>query len=481
MSISSAMLAGVTGLVSNSSALAAISDNIANSNTVGYKRVGIDFTSLVNAGATGEYAAGGVSTATQHFVTQQGSLQATSSVTDLAVSGNGFFVTSTKAAGLTASDPRYFTRAGAFTIDQNGYLKNAAGLYLQGWPADSNGVITPDSANLTSLVPINILQVASSAQPTTAGTIDANVNADQAVSTAAQNAGAGTAAAPGYNADVDPSTSPAVEVSMTEYANDPSTGVKPDFSITVPVSDSKGGSRNLIVDFLKSNTANQWYAEVRADPPSAVENDPSLPQGLIESGLVAFNPDGTLDTANTTLKTTIGLGASTATTPIAGDGESKVKWATGLGITGQSVALDISKLSQLSAPSSVAGVTTNGTASGGISGVSINNQGVVTAVFDNGTTRTLAQVALATFPNPDGLQSVDGDAYQTSLASGAVTLKVAGTAGAGSISPSSLEASTVDLSSEFTGLITTQQAYSAASKIISTADQMIQVLLGLKQ
>ncbi len=143
--------------------------------------------------------------------------------------------------------------------------------------------------------------------------------------------------------------------------------------------------------------------------------------------------------------------------------------------------MDLSKLSQLSAPSSVAGVTTNGTASGGISGVSVDNQGRVTAVYDNGTTRTLAQVALATFPNPDGLASIDGDAYQQSLASGAVTLKTAGTAGAGSISPSSLEASTVDLSSEFTGLITTQQAYSAASKIISTADQMIQVLLGLKQ
>ena len=481
MSISSAMLAGVTGLVSNSSALAAISDNIANSNTIGYKRVGIDFTSLVNAGATGEYAAGGVSTATQHFITQQGSLQATSSVTDLAISGNGFFVTSTKAAGLNASDPRYFTRAGAFTIDQNGYLKNAAGLYLQGWPADVNGAITPDSANLTSLVPINILQVGSSAQPTTSGAIDANINADQAVSTAAQKAGAGSVATPGYNADVDPATSPVVEASMTEYANDPATGVKPDFSITIPVSDSKGGSRNLIVDFLKSNTANQWYAEVRADPPSAVETDPNLSQGLIESGVVAFNPDGTLDTTNTTLSSTITLKASSATTPAGGSGEAAVKWATGLGINGQSIDLDFSKLSQLSAPSSVAGVTTNGTASGGISGVSINNQGMVTAVYDNGTTRTLAQVALATFPNPDGLASVDGDAYQQSLASGAVTLKTAGSAGAGSISPSSLEASTVDLSSEFTGLITTQQAYSAASKIISTADQMIQVLLGLKQ
>ena len=481
MSISSAMLAGVTGLVSNSSALAAISDNIANSNTVGYKRVGVDFTSLVNTGATGAYSAGGVSTATQHYVTQQGSLQATSTVTDLAISGNGFFVASQKGNGLTASDPHFFTRAGAFTVDQDGYLKNAAGLYLEGWPADSTGAISTDSANLSSLSPINILQVANSAQPTTEGAIDANLNADQAISSAAANAGAGTAAAPGYNADVNPATSPATEVSMTEFANNNATGVKPDFSVTVPVSDSKGGSRTVVVDLLKSNVPNQWYAEVRADPPSDVQTDPNLAPGLIESGIVAFNPDGSLDTVNTTLSSSISLGASSAAAPAAGAGEGAAKWATSLGVNGQNLSLDFSKMSQFSAPSSVSSVQSNGTASGGISGVSISTSGVVTAVYDNGTTRTLAQIALATFPNPDGLDSVDGNAFQQSLTSGAMTLKAAGSAGAGTISPSSLEASTVDLSSEFTGLITTQQAYSAASKIITTADQMVQELLSIKQ
>ncbi len=481
MSLSSAMLAGVTGLVSNSSALAAISDNIANSNTVGYKRVGVDFTSLVNTGSEGAYSAGGVSTATQHYINTQGSLQATSSVTDLAISGDGFFVTTQKASGLTASDPHFFTRAGAFTVDQDGFLKNAAGLYLEGWPADVSGSISVDSANLGSLSPINILQVANSAQPTTEGTVAANLNADQPVTAPATNAGAGTASAPGYNADVNPATSPATEVSMTEYANNKATGVKPDFSVTVPVSDSKGGSRTVVVDLLKSATPNQWYAEVRADPPSDVQTDPNLPQGLIESGIVAFNPDGTLNTGATTLSNTIALGASSATAPAAGDGEGAAKWATSLGVNGQTLTLDLSKVTQFSAPSSVTSVQSNGTASGGISGVSISNAGVVTAVYDNGTTRTLAQVALATFPNPDGLESVDGDAYQQSLKSGALTLKAAGTAGAGTISPSSLEASTVDLSSEFTGLITTQQAYSAASKIITTADQMVQELLSIKQ
>jgi len=481
MSISSAMLAGVTGLVSNSSALAAISDNISNSNTVGYKQVSVDFTSLVNTGDIGAYNAGGVSTSTQHFITQQGSIQAASQVTDLSISGDGFFVTANQPAAISSTTPAYFTRAGAFSVDKDGYLKNDAGLYLQGWQADANGNITVDSANLSSLQPINILQVANSAQPTTSAAINANVNADQAVTAAAQDAGTGTTSAPGYNADVDPSTSPATEVSMAEYNNDPSTGVKPDFTVTVPVSDSKGGSRNVTIDFLKSSTANQWYAEVVADPPSSVQTDPKLPPGLISSGIVAFNPDGTLDTTNTTLPASITLGASSATAPASGSGEGSVKWASSLGVNGQTIGLDLSKLTQFSAPSSVTQVTSNGTASGGISGVSISDQGVVTAVYDNGTTRTLAQIALATFPNEDGLSSVDGNAYQQSISSGALTLKTPGSSGSGTISPSTLESSTVDLSQEFTGLITTQQAYSAASKIITTADQMIQELLSIQQ
>jgi flagellar hook protein FlgE len=464
MSISSAMLAGVTGLTSNASALAAISDNIANSNTVGYKRSGVAFSDLVNTVSNTSYSAGGVTTFTRHYNDQQGTLQATSNVTDLAISGEGFFVTSNKAAGITAADPRYFTRAGSFTVDQNGYLKNAAGLYLQGWPADANGVITPDSAKLTSLTPLNILSVTNTAEPTTAATISGNLNTDQTVNPAVYAAG-----------------------DMSLYAANPTTGIKPDFSITVPVSDSKGGQRNIVVDFLKSSTPNQWQAEVRADPLGAVDTGGGTP-GLIESGVVAFNPDGSLDTTNTTLGgintsiaipplATVNLLASAAAPPTA----PAVSWDASLGVAAQNFTIDLSKMTQFSAASTVSEVSSNGTASGGVSGISIDNAGHVTAVYGNGTTRTIAQLAVATFPNPDGLRPVSGDAYQVSLESGIYSLNQAGTAGAGEIAPSSLEASTVDLSTEFTGLITTQRAYSASSKIISTADQMMQELLNIKQ
>src|SRR4051812_25425785 len=140
MSINSAMLAGVSGLVANSSALAAISDNIANVNTTAYKRNQVNFSDMVTSQAVaGKYSAGGVQGVTKQFVAQQGLIQAASSSTDLAIAGDGFFVTSTKGAGITAADPRLFTRSGSFGVDAAGYLKNDSGLYLQGWPVLANG------------------------------------------------------------------------------------------------------------------------------------------------------------------------------------------------------------------------------------------------------------------------------------------------------------------------------------------------------
>jgi flagellar hook protein FlgE len=143
MSLSSAMLAGVAGLQSNSAALAAISENIANVNTVGYKTNQVDFETLVtNSANTGTYDAGGVTTVNQQFVTQQGSATQTASPTDLAIAGQGMFVTSAQPTSPGATGQVLFTRAGSFTTDDQGFLKNAAGLYLMGWPADALGDIT---------------------------------------------------------------------------------------------------------------------------------------------------------------------------------------------------------------------------------------------------------------------------------------------------------------------------------------------------
>jgi flagellar hook protein FlgE len=585
------MLAGVSGLAANSAALAAISQNIANVNTVGYKRSQGEFQTLVNSQTRtgGSYSAGGVMSATRSFVSQEGQLQRTTENTDLAVSGQGFFVTTTQAENVGATDTRLFTRAGAFRVDNLGYLKNSAGLYLQGWPVDSNGDISTDPSDLSRLRSINIGQVGGTAEPTTRVQINANLRSTQTVSSAAaanRYNGVDDAATAPVEHDVDVSyvrtgantyqvtiktgitkitgtatyaagaltgftptagsngsatatataltitpTSGTPPVAGTPFAinfadigmstdgvaktkYDPSAnsmamynaeddnpvGVKPDFKMNIPVSDSKGGQRNLEIRFLKSAEPNQWYAEVVAVPASDVVTGAPYSHGQIKTGLIAFTPSGRLD-IETMQAWPAGKGLfddpeqaslnflesdpNNTIDPADPSDNGKVKWADGLGIAAQTVTLDLNTsaggLSQLNTASVVQSTVTNGTAFGNLSEITIDEGGFVTAIFDNGVMRRIAQVAIATFPSPDSLKEVSGNAYAVSLESGTYNLKAAGTGGAGKVAAQQLESSTVDLSAEFTGLITTQRAYSASSKIITTADEMLAELINIKR
>jgi flagellar hook protein FlgE len=477
MSINSAMLAGVSGLVANSAALAAISDNIANVNTIGYKRNQTDFESVVTAAAAkGAYNAGGVLAQAHQLVSQQGLLQQTQSTTDLGISGQGFFVTTEKPENLMPTDARMFTRAGSFQVDSQGYLKNAAGLYLQGWAVDTLGNVNVDPSDLSRLSAINVGAVGGTAEATTRVSVNANLQASTTVSAAA--VAASTASAGAY----DPATN-----NMASYDPNTGTGVKPDYSLQIPISDSQGGERSLEIDFLKSDTPNQWYAEIRAVPASSVQTVAPFVNGQVATGMIAFLPDGKLDTANTTLfgagpptpDPIVDLGAS------AGPAGANGQWDTALGVASQQIRIDLNQapggLTQYDSQSVTQSIATNGTAFGNLTNVDIDEDGNVVANFDNGVSRRIAQVAIATFPNPDGLKAISGNAYAVSVNSGTYNLKAPGTGGAGSLSPSTLEASTVDMSSEFANLIVTQRAYSASSKIITTADQMLQELLDIKR
>jgi flagellar hook protein FlgE len=565
MSINSAMLAGVSGLISNSSALAAISDNIANVNTVGYKRSSANFSTLVTAQSkNATYSAGGVKAQTHQFISQQGLTQATTSNLDLSIAGSGFFVGTEKPEGLTATDTRSFTRAGSFQLDNLGYLKNDAGLYLQGWLADPvTGTITPDPSDLTQLSSINVGTVGGTAEKTTRVGVNANLRSEQAVSAAANAVStktgvldssgatsnfsvyysptgtgnqyavevrqAGVTVATGVNT-YDPTTGallsttlpgtapnvqiaagpPAVTVtqaqlgvntkadaiasgaydpatrSMSDYAEDPTTGVKPDFEIQIPVSDSKGGQRTVTLSLLKGPGPNEWFAELRAKPGDLDNNT----NGLISSGKITFTTDGKLNSVGNLFggvtPTAINIGASDPTVAnLAPPAVTPPRWADGLGIDSQDIQIDLASaaggLTQYNSQSVVQSVNTNGTAFGNLTNIEVDDQGYVSAIFDNGVTRRIAQVAIATFSNPNGLKGVNGNAYRVTNESGTYSLKTPGQGGAGVIAPSTLEASTVDLSTEFTGLITTQRAYSASSKIITTADQMLEELLSIKR
>lgn len=484
MSINSALLAGVSGLTANSAALAAISQNIANVNTVGYKRTAGEFQTVINSQSQGAgYSAGGVLSTARHFTSQAGQLQRTTSNTDLGIAGQGFFVVTEKSENLQVTDARLFTRAGAFSVDNLGYLRNTAGLYLQGWPVDADGNIATDPSDLNRLRTVNVGSVGGTAEATTRVQLNANIKSSQLVSAEATDA---AAVPPGANA-YDPATN-----SMAMWDPDTGAGVKPDFELTIPVSDSKGGQRTIAISFLKSAVPNQWYSEIRAIPASDVVTGAGLTNGQLKSGLVAFTQDGRLDVdAMTALgaqalfpdptAATLNFASSDSAAPGAG----AFQWAPGLGIDDQSLAFDLSAsaggLTQYDSASVVQAVLTNGTAFGNLSEVKIDDTGFVTAIFDNGVTRRIAQIALATFPSPDSLTQTSGNAYRVSQGSGTYNLKAAGSGGAGLIGASQLEASTVDLSAEFTGLITTQRAYSASSKIITTADEMLAELISIKR
>ena len=479
MSINSALLAGVSGLTANSAALAAISQNIANVNTVGYKRTTVDFSTVVNAQNQGAgYSAGGILGTTRNYISQAGQLQRTTSSTDLGIAGQGFFVATEKAEGLDAGDARLFTRAGAFRVDEFGYLKNTAGLYLQGWPVDSEGGIVRDPSDLNKLKSINVGSVGGTAEATTRAQLNANLQSSQAVSP-------------------DIATYNLATNSMSMYDAEAGTGFKPDFQITIPASDSKGGQRSIAYSFIKTANPNEWRAEVHVIPASDVENGSTPSNGILKAGLVLFTQDGRLDvdgmkaaeiaTPGTMLfadpsVATITLGASdpaTVGTAVA------PQWRDSLGIDNQTITFDLSAsaggLTQYDSDSIVQAVTTNGTAFGNLSNIEIDDEGYITAIFDNGVTRRVAQVALATFTSADSLAVANANAYRVSQGSGTYNLKAPGTGGAGLIGASQLEASTVDLSLEFTGLITTQRAYSASSKIITTADEMLAELISIKR
>ncbi len=483
MSINSALLAGVSGLTANASALAAISQNIANVNTIGYKRTASEFSTVVNSQTSGTgYSAGGVQSSARHFISQTGQLQRTSSSTDLGIDGAGFFVVADKAEDLVPTDTRLFTRAGAFTPDKFGFLRNTSGLYLQGWPIDSNGNINTDPSDLNRLRSINIGNVGGTAEPTTRIQINANLNDAQEI-----NPDLAT-----YDA-----TDPAFSLSPYNRTDETPTGFNHDFRLTVPVSDSKGGQRTVAISFLKSDVPNEWFAEIHAVPATDVEGTGTVP-GQLASGRVRFTSEGRLDIAAMTGATvppvtppaegwlfadfnnpSITLAASNDTTP------GVAKWATAEGIDAQTISFDLNTspggLSQLNTASGVLSTTTNGTAFGNLSAIKIDDKGFVTASFDNGVTRQIAQLALATFTSPDNLTEVSGNAYQVSQGSGTFNLKTAASGGAGAVASSQLEASNVDLSAEFTGLITTQRAYSASSKIITTADEMLAELISIKR
>jgi flagellar hook protein FlgE len=435
MSIYTALRAGVSGLTANSSALAVISDNIANVNTVGYKRSGVDFSALVNAqNSNTTYNAGGVLPLTRQQISLQGSLEQSRSATDLAISGDGFFIVSPNNQQLSNGGSVLFTRAGSFTIDADGYMVNAQGLFLQGWPVASDGSVTTSPTSLSAIEAVNISGVGGLAEPTANVGINANLNSDQAPHTGAYVAG-----------DLADGT------------------VSPHFESSLEVFDSLGAPRTIAFGFLKTGP-NTWQVESYARPNTNITGGAGT-GGLLATGTLNFNTDGTVASATGT------IGATFA-----------IPWAAATGASSQNINLDLNTgMTQFAKSFGVTSVTADGVPPGDLVGLVLEGDGMLTAQFSNGRARALYQIPLATFLNPNGLAADQGGAFRTTLQSGLYNINSSNAGGAGRIVSGALEASNVDLAAEFTNLITTQRAYSAASRIITTADEMLEELLMIKR
>jgi len=430
MSLTGAMMIGVTGLNANSKALSIASSNIANVNTVGYKAGQNNFSTLLaDSMGSGDISSQGVISIGSQNVTQQGLLQTTQSPTDLGINGNGFFVVNQLADG---SGRTLYTRAGNFTPDSNGDLKNAAGFYLEGWPVDINGNIPTDRNDMS---PVNVAGLSGKAQATTEMSVQANLQASTTVKTYTTGQMASGA-------------------------------VTPDFTRTINVYDSQGGAQPLGISFVKTG-ANTWSYEVSYQGAAANVTGTNP----IATGTMTFNSDGTLANANG------------AASPATGNINVTIPWnpATS-GLQPQALSLNMGTvgssdgLTQFDSPSALVNSSVNGALFGNLTGVNIDPNGFVTAQFSNGLVQKIYKLPIATFSNPNGLAAVSGNAYAVTNESGNAIVGEANTGGAGSISSSSLESSTVDLAGEFTNLITTQRAYSASARIITTADQMLQRL-----
>jgi flagellar hook protein FlgE len=430
MSLFGALGTAVSGLNANSNALGIISDNIANSNTTGYKATSTDFSSLVTQSGGRDYSPGGVTSSPMFNVEAQGAITGASSPTDLAIEGQGFFVVNNNAGGAAAGGTTSFTRAGNFTINAAGDLVNAAGLYLQGQmltPAQSQAIAAGAPPSLSgstvgALTTITVSGISSTATPTANVTLAANLPAN---------------------------------------ATQPQT-------MTVPVYDSEGVEHDMTLTFTPSGVANQWT--VSASFANAGATTATIAAG---DNKVVFNTDGSLDAAATTFNTANAL--SIAWDPTVSGGTSPQTLTFNLGSNGQT-----NGLSQLGSNFSVSSITQDGVPLGTFSTVSIGSNGLVSANFSNGLSRPIAIIPIATFENADGLSSQSGDTYLETADSGNPLLALAGTGAAGTVASSSLESSTVDIANEFSNLIIAQNAYSANAKVISSVDQMTQALLSIQ-
>ena len=433
MTISSSLNAGVAGLSANATRLAAISDNIANSSTFGYKRVEADFQSLVISSNGGSYTAGGVRSTTQRLIDESGSLVSTSNATDLAVRGRGMLpVAVASEVEVSNGDPQMLlTTTGSFRTDAEGKLVTESGLVLLGWPANPDGTVPEfprDTSDGLEPVQINVNQL--TGEPTTEINLGVNLPATE---TAAGSVGTAQ-------------------------------------QLSVEYFDNLGKSENILIEFTPTvpgtGSSNEWTMTL---------------MDSAQAGAVIGEYTLTFDDSRASGGTLLNVAT------VSGGAYDPVTGSLIVNVDGGPMEVNIGQLgasdglTQLSDSFAPLSISKDGSPVGNMTSAQVDENGFVRASFDTGVTRIIYQVPLVDLPNPNGMVAMDQQTYLPSPESGSFFLWDAGDGPTGDVVSFAREESATDVAGELTDMIQTQRAYSSNAKVIQTVDEMLQETTNIKR
>ena len=455
MSLLGSMTTAISGLAAQARALGHVSDNVANSQTLGFKRVDTNFTSWLTRSTSRLHLPGSVEARPDYTNTVQGTIEQVENPMAMAIAGQGFFSVAQarggQGAGVIFDDRQFFTRAGDFAMDRDGYLVNGAGYYLEGWRMQQSG--QPDR---TSLDPIRISQLVYNPVPTSRIDLAANLptNAPMAASV--------PAAAPWAPAEAPVSS-------------------------IIQVFDALGNQRQVSLDWWRLDV-DTWRLRINPAGDTLNPADERFVDidfgGQIAAGPPPVNaPAGTVS-AITSLANVTGPAPAPA---LVGD-PANLSFTADYGFGPQSIALRFggfgqpTGLTMFSATEySVRDLSQDGVPPGAFSGVTVRENGDVAVNYDNGQTRIVARVPVVAFNDPDKLQRLDGQAFMRTVESGEARVTDAASSGVGKLVTGSVERSNVDIASEFSKLIVAQRAYTANTRIVTASDEMLQDTINMRR
>ncbi len=459
------LYAGVSGLQNHQTRMDVIGNNISNVNTIGFKRGRVNFQDMISqqmqgaakptdelGGVNPKEVGLGMTVASIDNIFNQGNLQSTGVSTDIAIQGNGFFI-------MKSGEESFYTRAGSFSLDSEGTLVNPAnGMRVQGWMAEEvNGqMLVTTAATPTDLtIPVGAKDPAKETQ---------NIK---------------------FACNLNKTTPEIVDGASLEDVR------KGTWATEQEIYDSFGNKHLLSVSFQRvAGTPNQWQATVNVDADNADFTQTRIglgsTDGMENTFIVQFDNMGALqsvtDSAGNVSNDFGEIVLQTSfTVPEANADENGNPYRQTMNINLGTIGSFENTITQSASKSTTKAFYQDGYTLGYLDTFKIDSSGVITGVYSNGTNRTIGQLALATFANERGLEKAGDSTFVESNNSGMARIGESGVAGKGTLMAGALEMSNVDLSEQFTDMIVTQRGFQSNAKTITTADTLLETVLGLKR